>query len=821
MKLIYTIIIAISISITCTSQRIQSIPSAFANPKYHETPGEMARYIAEGLQTNVLRQEWIVFSDRVDNVSYTKPSLQSEEKTTLEYLQYYYVIDREGSWLHLAGGMPQNKKVLAGFKDYGWVRCDSKTRLIAKVYDHPESDFDIDNINLYNYFFILKEEKNRYLLSKELIINRTLSSEDIVGWVDKDKIHLWRTRLALEPNFDELAYAERKSDPNLKIKAFRTKEDAALSYNGGAPKPVMQNDPVDLPSYKLANSNPRRHKGMVLRYPVIDKTKEVFHSAAVGEVQTQVIDEGLNKLLLNEEDFIGPISSEHAYASIHSITNKTRSKRDNINIFLLLENSETVYSYKENIAELIKDIEYDMLETTINIGVGIYDDFNIEDEKAFSFKELSTDKRATITYFNNWKPNQKAASEDSWTNLYYAMDKSCQNAGFAENSSNILIVVAENRDFTHDKPRLLLLDEKSSQYNVTEPQLAEKLSKFEMNTFFIQPSISFNQSVKKLTSDMRSIMINSATNSFKDYSKIKDEFKHFNVPNPSMPILDQSGEINLRNGIVQSALLYPSAVSMTLPAHQIVKFIKTNVLNVHKVAEQTHKKIISIIGDGDGLVFSEMTNVSSGQWDPIVANIIMEYMESNPEIDRVDIKKVINEQIKLFHEVYFPSQYGTTGNHPAFKYVAFMPQKDLIEYINTIKRLDEASTKSIDKQREALFSNIVELIKKLTGDNLTNLEIKSKKIGYLDYLLQGIEDQGYDIKSELDFKIGDIYNLNREELQRIYMNFSESLIKLNKIKGEGLKHEFSYNAGKLSPEARVFEENTYFWIPLDFLLISK
>lgn len=853
MKHFLTLILC-SITVICFSQRVKSLPGHFSHPKYFEDDAKMIQYISEGLTSRLLRKEWIVFSDRVDNVTYEEPGASSKKKTTLDYKQYYYVIDKKGHWLRLGSGTTQNNNKLAGFKDYGWISCDnlllwntalqnenngihvkgltlnklknyeqvknSKTRLIAKIYDHPDSDFAIGNINLYNYFFILKSTKDKYLISKELIINRTLSKEDIIGWVDKDKIHLWKTRLALEPNFDELAFAERKQKKELQIKAFRTQEDASIAYQGGNPQSIMENDPVNIPKFKMSDSNERRHKGMVLRYPVIEKQNYVYHSAAVGEVQTEVIDAGLNKLLKKDSDFIGPISSEIVYANIHSITNKTRLKRDNLNIFILLENSEQVAAYKEGISQFIKEIDYDLLEINIKIGIGIFDDFNIDTEKSFHFKELSSDKRSTINYLNKWEVSHKSAKEDSWTNLYYAMDKSCQMAGFGENSSNIMLVFAENRDFSHDKPRLLQIDKETEKYKVTEANLAAKFAKFEMNTFLVQPNISFNQSVKKLTADMRSIMINSANNSFNDYSKIKDEFEHFDVPNPSMNSLDESGEIALKDGIVQSALLYPRTVSMTLSPSHIMDFIHKNVVHVHKIAKITHKTMTSIIGDGNGLMFTK-EDVSTGAWNPNVANIIMDYMEQHPDIEKADIKKVVNEQIKLFHEVFFPISYGKESKHAPFKYVAFMPQKDLLEYINTIKRLDEAATMSVDKQREALYTNILELVKKLSGDNLSDMDIKNKNIGYLDYLLQGIADQGFDIKSELNFKIGDIYNLDRENLQKIYANFSRSLVKLNRIKGEGLKHEFSYNAGKLSPESEIYEENTYFWIPLDDLLISK
>jgi len=853
MKHIFVLIFSLT-TIVCISQRVRSLPSHFSHPKYFEDDGKMIQYISEGLTSRLLRKEWIVFSDRVDNITFEEPKNDSKQKSSLDYKQYYYVIDKHEHWLRIGSGITQNNNKLAGFKDYGWIKCDklllwntalqnenngihvkgltlnklknyekvknSKTRLIAKIYDHPDSDFAVGNINLYNYFFILKSTEDKYLISKELVVNRTLSKEDIIGWVDKDKIHLWRTRLALEPNFDELAFAERKQNKNMQIKAYRTLEDANIAFQGGNPQTIMENDPVNIPEFKMSTSNPRRHKGMVLRYPVIKKDEHTYHSAAVGEVQTEVIDAGLNKLLKKDNDFIGPITSEIVYANIHSITNKTRLKRDNLNIFLLLENSEQVIAYKESISQFIKEIDYELLEINIKIGIGIFDDFNINEEKSFQFKELSSDKRSTINYLNKWQLDNKSSIEDSWTNLYYAMDKSCQMAGFGENSSNIMIVFAENRDFSYDKPRLLQIDDNTDKYKVSEAKLSSKFAKFEMNTFVIQPNISFHQSVKKLTADMRSIMINSANNSFNEYSKIKDEFEYFNIPNPSMSSLDQSGEIALQDGIVQSALLYPKTISMTLSPSHIMDFINKNVIQVHQIAKKTHKTMTSIIGDGNGLMFSA-EDISTGSWNPNVANIIMDYMKDNPEIDKVDIKKVVNEQIKLFHEVYFPVSYGTSSNHKPFKYVAFMPQKDLLEYINTIKRLDEAATLSVDKQREALYTNILELVKKLSGDNLSELDIKNKNIGYLDYLLQGISDQGYDIKSGLNFKIGDIYNLDRENLQKIYANFSRSLIKLNKIKGEGLKHEFSYNAGKLSPESEIYEENTYFWIPLDDLLISN
>ncbi len=91
---------------------------------------------------------------------------------------------------------------------------------MIRVYDDPFSIHIVKEIDVYNVYYIYKEENNRVLLGTSDFINQSTVKETIIGWVENTFIYKWKNKLALECNWEDPAYSIRKSNENRRIYGF-------------------------------------------------------------------------------------------------------------------------------------------------------------------------------------------------------------------------------------------------------------------------------------------------------------------------------------------------------------------------------------------------------------------------------------------------------------------------------------------------------------------------------------------------------------------------------------------------------------------------
>jgi len=113
-------------------------------------------------------------------------------------------------------------------------------------------------------------------------VSSTSVDESIVGWVRKSRFIEWNTRIALEPNFSKEAFNERKFNQNLSVIAFGKKASVENYANNGSinEEDIYWNiDPILLNSTNLGDTNPRRFKGKVFRFPLLSQSSNYYKSS--------------------------------------------------------------------------------------------------------------------------------------------------------------------------------------------------------------------------------------------------------------------------------------------------------------------------------------------------------------------------------------------------------------------------------------------------------------------------------------------------------------------------------------------------------------
>ena len=64
------------------------------------------------------------------------------------------------------------------------------------------------------------------LVGKNVNLSSRTIKENLVGWVRTSKAVSWDTRIALEPNFSQAAFDERKNSKDLRLIAYGTQVNA-------------------------------------------------------------------------------------------------------------------------------------------------------------------------------------------------------------------------------------------------------------------------------------------------------------------------------------------------------------------------------------------------------------------------------------------------------------------------------------------------------------------------------------------------------------------------------------------------------------------
>jgi hypothetical protein len=278
--------------------RITTTPYKYLRPHFNGDPDSIGP----------TDERWIVFSAADNTLTYSD-SAGSTLKISIDFLDYFYVIDKKGDFLHIAKNdkfSPQVKKLGSKAVDYGWInekelllwkRSLLNSQNLAKkaiIVNIPESD-DV-KVNLdqtgkvyfyndpdfqspfnyvsdsYNFFYVYKvtgspDEPRAVLLGTKDRIEGYGDRLKIKGWVRGKQMLFWDTRFGLIPNSDTMAVKER-SEKGVNAVIFSSKESAIQYRNGEKP------DTKDAVVLSVApNANPRL-RPMLDHFPLLAFEKD-------------------------------------------------------------------------------------------------------------------------------------------------------------------------------------------------------------------------------------------------------------------------------------------------------------------------------------------------------------------------------------------------------------------------------------------------------------------------------------------------------------------------------------------------------------------
>jgi len=803
-NLILIILTVLIVGITIKPGAAQSkktaleVPSIFYPPKDDPVVKNLEEFDTKKIPNSVQRVDdiaWSVFSDRVGNVT--------DKGIELEFKDQFYVIEEKPTTIHIVQGTKNDRNQLRVTveKDFGWIekskmllwdqalihpiskinrkgfllnkreslediRNGDADKVLVKVLNTPSPIGDPDEVvgkkQIYEFFFILKkikratEKDSLYLISKNISINSFTSKDDIIGWVDSDRITDWNTRLALEPNFDEEAYQERKEDILKHVKLFEEPENA-IAYSKGlqisSQAVIWDHDPVSLSADRVSESDPKRFPGNVIRFPLLSKDKDlgIYKTAVVSEIT-------LAKLSgLTEIDIID------AAPFLDDIDRHIDAKR-NVNIVYVIENSQNAKVYIDLISKSMLDVSRDKLMRgkTVQYGAAFYGS-----SSDFDYEPLSTDLENVIDFLNS-----KASGNSFQRSLYGGISQTLKKVGFKKDDNNIIVLIGS--------------DGNNGQPNVSSKDVERALNKWSANLIALNcgennAATSFKQQLKIMLIETAKISSNKCRI---QWSSIKSQ------------------DPDLAENTLINADFYGSHYEVS-NSNEMSDILNTEIFNAVKFTNDITEMLNKIFNEGKA-VPEDM-----GVVDAAINRIVCEIANKN-NLDQDDVRKLAYEKYELYLDAKAPLKVQS-AEHNYFSNVLFLPREDLVELRDKLRSLVYSENSTPSKKREDLKKAWIELLGIYTGETDTD-NLSRYTIDDWIKIYTGLEGEDINIGKESVLQgktledIEDRDEVSNSDINAYIAQVSKNYSVLDNILKEN-RYDYSYTSN----------ENTYYWIPVEYL----
>lgn len=841
-------------------KKVLGVPENFILPSdYSESPEQLEKYLREGTKNKDKKNAWLVISDRASNPVFEKPDLSSTKLKNIEFGEYFYVVDEEPDWVKIidapvdelkiqkntdkkdwfSGWVPKNKILLwnSGLVDIH-TNIHRKVLLLNRVDDiqnvlklpekvkvkrfkSPTAASDpLPEIQIFDFYFVMKEENGMLLLSTESEIG-PLTMTSLVGWVDKRRSEKWNTRLCLEPNFEENGFNERKANPKLQLKAFDSFASAKeFSEGNGSEKGVFwQDDPVTIKRDKLAVENPYRFNGSVMRFPMIKLEKgngvDYLFSGVIGSIKSK-----------QGSGFISEIG-EVDYSSIEGYVTDLERKANNVNIFFVIEGTDSTYAYKDRIIQSIGRINREATKGIANVNYGALIYRDLPEEKTAKGNRLTEHVRLSRDFDNMINFIQNAefrnyVDRNPYTALYHGMMQALTLGGFRKDDLNIILLIGSYGDFKIDKDLLKEAKKMKKDKMIYEDltPLYENLNEIDAHLYAVQLRNDGTKASNGFAKQGQILISESAKFAYNKYygnennpqtreliSKLKSDHQLY-ISVPDMPDITEGNDLILAGGRVPGRLLKPETGQYIAPS-QLAEVLLKDVLESVNFTK-TLKEIVSLVlvtgKSASAADIGAELHVDAGRFAPALASLLNDMVRGD-KVANEDLYNSLFEKYKLFAQVYFPTRIQGAKN-PAVSYVLFMPESDLVEYKRLIERC-LVNESSYDKKRDKLFEIYKELIVNLAGETaLRKRKPADFTRGELMQLVQGLYNSGLEINVPLDVRIGDIRDEKKvpnAEIDQLLQHSKKVWDFLDSVLRKP-NYDFCYTS-----EAG----NRYYWIPVE------
>lgn len=464
--------------------------------------------VASGVNYTKLKLDsdipWEVWSDRNDNPIYKDPSVSSNEITALSFMQRLFVIELnkngwvkvrarkkgstnqqvgwvQGKFLQLTpyalsdNGISRKAVVLRdGDFAFNYKKMDESFEELTRVYDNPilKAKYKLTNSKNFEIFFIVKELKDFYLLSKYEDFKN--APDPIYGWMPKGNVTEWGSRVCYGPAYG--AEALQDYPDSLPVTTDSNKKKQLSNWN---PRSNNQNpDLFEVSGHEVTLSNPEDNPYTV-RYPDLTSLDEKYDN-----IRT------LQYILSNSE--IRNKTPEEI-TRIRSKIEALKSSVSNINLIFIIDATSSMKKYYEDIANAIDDVcvsvsNFSSYVESLTVTVGFYRDYDDGNEAHDMIQTSVYDQDITETLKT---VPCKSKGKDWYEAMYNGIIKTFDRAQINKKQNNLVVLIGDDGNDPLDSRDVNSFNKISKlfeDYNV-------KLYAFQATTRYTDASLQFQKDV--------------------------------------------------------------------------------------------------------------------------------------------------------------------------------------------------------------------------------------------------------------------------------------------------------------------------------------
>lgn len=726
-------------------------------------------------------KHWVVYSDRKDNVTYTKPdgkvkytTLGLNEQVRIAKIQNGYALVYTEPMAGIdypkisheavsKGWIPMSKLLL-------WHSCpadsfgiyqkalicanldQASSDMLGRLYLNPENKSDFKQLSSdMKFYYVMKTVGKLSLLAH----THTLDGQSnlmLYGWVDQQSYVPWNQRSCLEPTWDKESVTYfAKNDVKIHFYADSNREKT-LAVSGFS----LKEEPAKYDKYLYRMSKDQ------LRYPILDNnTSKLYNISTFTR--------------LNSEGTYDMSSANNEKAKAIEYSRKITQEKLNINIGLVIDGTSSMGDFYPAVIEAIKKSCSDIFNSQYKIKVGavIYRDYADGDtHSANVFKLTSPNQKEFYTWLESGAGyGIKSAPADKTYEeaLYLGINTALDQLGFKDDQSNILIVVGDCGNDRNDT-------------KFEREDIVKKIVDKDVHLMGFQVrNSSANQAFALFTAQM----------SYLIKSSLQGKYAQLKLDTPVSVDIEKTIDgyelVNNHNSIIYMG-------SHSFPAaNTTFDLDKLSTLITHSVS----KCAASVQRQVDLLVHHATVGFANSNMAGDVPNIDKAFVRSQ-------VGDANYEQLNKTNTLITFSGYADKEEQARqlFKPVIFISSDELTELLAKLDPVNDAAAMENPNNREAYVNAMKALAMKLTGNNVE--AVNSMGHREIMRMIQGLNEATDALKGYTIEQIANPQSVDNKTYLGLLSDFRTKYRNLRKIKDtKDWKYAIEMNGIK------------YYWIPAE------
>jgi len=755
------------------------------------------KYLKPTFETAVDFRSTKELTNQFWNIWIDRKGVHTSNGKNPQFMQRFLVIDEKDTKIHIVPANESFDNSLGEFikepEDFGWIeknQCllsphafySSKTNFRIKVmtitnpdliqkemeriregakklafFDSPtETKPNINETPLFEFFYIMKKEGPRYLLSKRPDISTGRAEDFVNGWVDTVSVQIWEQRQSLEPNKDADAAKERQS-ANLKCSVFAN-EQAAVSFASSIN--------VDLPFWNDDHYN-KGYSPYWKRFPIFSKTGNIIETAVVSSLYS------INGKKEDPDNMV----------RITEWANNQRQKTRSINLVFVIDGTQSMGEYIESVRQAVIASSR-ALQTSDNkfkFGAVIYRDYvTPENDDCYKIQFLTDQVNTFSRFLQTINPDEPACIDNTTSEgLYLGLKKVEDVLRGKEKETNVIIIVGDSGD-------------RNGPGRIKEDDVIPLIGKFDCGILSIQVHSGTDPSYDDFIDQLKSFTLRNAEIRS---DTIKNKYPNVKVPGKSTkPQWIQTSArkrtfFNLENSPVSGGLQYAKRGQ---PINS-----DTTRNEIKNIISQTDEKNNNLLKSLDNLMNSVDNKPDSigTRFTPEMMDMFMK-LSFSPD----DISFLMKQHYQFLIKGATPVQIDKMKT-PLYNYVLFLDQEELDDILTSLDKIYIPNMTASDR-RESLKRSWMDMLRANYG--VSPEEIGTRDIAYLMELVTGLPSPNPLLKKYTMNDITDKIRLPDDAFDRVVDDIKSKRNQLYKMAGN---KEFMF----------LSNDKPYYWIPQRYL----